>query len=242
MPCSRCRSTFSTTTIASSTTMPTASTRPNSVRLLIENPSAAITAKVPTSDTGIAMIGMMAGRQPCRNTSTTMHDQRHRFVDRLDQLADGLRDEFGRVVADIVVEPLRKARLQPLHRVRNALGGRQRVRARPLGHQHADGRFPQQEAVGRVGQRAELDPRDVAQPDRAAVGAGLDHDLLELFGILQSAGEGKIRLERRGRQSAVRRSGHPRSARSATRIAAITSPAVRPSVAILSGSSHSRIE
>ncbi len=72
MPCSRCRSTFSTTTMASSTTMPTASTRPNSVRLLIENPSAAITAKVPTSDTGIAMIGMIAGRQPCRNTSTTM--------------------------------------------------------------------------------------------------------------------------------------------------------------------------
>ena len=72
MPCSRCRSTFSTTTMASSTTMPTASTRPNSVRLLIEKPSAAITAKVPTSDTGIAMIGMIAGRQPCRNTSTTM--------------------------------------------------------------------------------------------------------------------------------------------------------------------------
>jgi hypothetical protein len=35
-------------------------------------PSAAITAKVPTSDTGMAMIGMIAGRQPCRNTSTTM--------------------------------------------------------------------------------------------------------------------------------------------------------------------------
>jgi len=32
-PCARCRSTFSTTTMASSTTMPTASTRPNSVRL-----------------------------------------------------------------------------------------------------------------------------------------------------------------------------------------------------------------
>ena len=72
MPCSRWRSTFSTTTMASSTTMPTASTSPNRVRLLIEKPSAAITAKVPTSDTGMAMIGMMAGRQPCRNTSTTM--------------------------------------------------------------------------------------------------------------------------------------------------------------------------
>ena len=35
-PADRCRSTFSTTTIALSTTIPTASTRPNSVRLLIE--------------------------------------------------------------------------------------------------------------------------------------------------------------------------------------------------------------
>ncbi len=70
-PCSRWRSTFSTTTMASSTTIPTARTRPNKVRLLMEKPSAAITAKVPTSDTGIAMIGMIAGRQPCRNTSTT---------------------------------------------------------------------------------------------------------------------------------------------------------------------------
>ena len=72
VPSWRCRSTFSTTTMASSTTMPTARTRPNSVKLLIENPSAAITAKVPTSDTGIAMIGMIAGRHPCKNTSTTM--------------------------------------------------------------------------------------------------------------------------------------------------------------------------
>ncbi len=71
-PATRCRSTFSTTTIASSTTMPTASTNPKSVRLLIEKPSAAITAKVPTSDIGIAMMGMIAGRQPCKNTSTTM--------------------------------------------------------------------------------------------------------------------------------------------------------------------------
>jgi hypothetical protein len=36
MPSCILRSTFSTTTMASSTTMPTASTRPNSVRLLSE--------------------------------------------------------------------------------------------------------------------------------------------------------------------------------------------------------------
>ena len=58
--------------MASSTTMPMASTRPNNDRLLSENPNAAITAKVPTNDTGTAIIGMSVARQVCRNTSITM--------------------------------------------------------------------------------------------------------------------------------------------------------------------------
>src|SRR6478752_617429 len=33
-------------------------------------------------------------------------DEQHRLINRLDQFMDGLRDEFGRVVADIVIEPL----------------------------------------------------------------------------------------------------------------------------------------
>ena len=35
-------------------------------------PSAAMTAKVPISETGMATIGMIAARQVCRNTITTM--------------------------------------------------------------------------------------------------------------------------------------------------------------------------
>ena len=66
------RSTFSTTTMASSTTMPMASTRPKRERLLSENPIAAITAKVPTSETGTASRGMIEARQLWRNTSTTI--------------------------------------------------------------------------------------------------------------------------------------------------------------------------
>src|SRR6059058_4794489 len=57
LPIAMWRSTFSTTTIASSTTMPMASTSPNSDRLLSENPSIAMTARAPTSDTGTAIIG-----------------------------------------------------------------------------------------------------------------------------------------------------------------------------------------
>src|ERR1700757_4399639 len=73
IPCSMLCSTASTTTMASSTTIPIASTKPNNDRLLSENPNAAITAKVPTNDTGTATIGMRVARQVCRNTSTTIN-------------------------------------------------------------------------------------------------------------------------------------------------------------------------
>jgi hypothetical protein len=59
------------TTIASSTTMPIANTRPNSDSMFSENPNSAMAANVPTSDTGMASSGMRLARQVCRNTSTT---------------------------------------------------------------------------------------------------------------------------------------------------------------------------
>ena len=65
------RSTFSITTMASSTTIPMASTRPNSVSRLIEKPSRYMPAKVPTSDTGMASTGIRVARQFCRKMKTT---------------------------------------------------------------------------------------------------------------------------------------------------------------------------
>ena len=70
-PAAMLRSTFSTTTMASSTTIPTASTRPNSDRLLSERPKASSTVKVPTSEIGIATMGMIEARQVCRKRITT---------------------------------------------------------------------------------------------------------------------------------------------------------------------------
>ncbi len=67
------RSMFSTTTMASSTTMPIASTSPKSVRLFKENPRSAMTAKVPMSDTGTSIMGISVARQSCKNMSTTMN-------------------------------------------------------------------------------------------------------------------------------------------------------------------------
>ena len=51
--------------------MPTASTRPNSDRLLSEKPNVASTPNVPISEIGMATIGTSEARQVCRNRMTT---------------------------------------------------------------------------------------------------------------------------------------------------------------------------
>ena len=64
-------STFSTTTIASSTTRPIARIIPNSVSMFTEKPSRCMPMNVPTIDTGTARIGITVARTDCRNTNTT---------------------------------------------------------------------------------------------------------------------------------------------------------------------------
>ncbi len=66
------RSMFSSTTMASSTTMPMASTSPNSVRLLSVNPIRLMTANVPTSDTATSITGRSSAFQSCRNSRMTI--------------------------------------------------------------------------------------------------------------------------------------------------------------------------
>ncbi len=72
IPRSRNFSIFSTTMIASSTTRPIARTRPHKVSVLIENLKTANIAKVATSETGIAIIGIVVARKPCRKMNTTI--------------------------------------------------------------------------------------------------------------------------------------------------------------------------
>ena len=64
-------STASTTTIASSTTRPIASTRAKSDSVLIEKPSSGKNANVPIRDTGTAISGISVARQFWRNRNTT---------------------------------------------------------------------------------------------------------------------------------------------------------------------------
>ena len=60
---------FSSTTIAASTTMPTAKARPASEITLIERPSIAMATKEPTTETGIAMETISVAEKERRKSS-----------------------------------------------------------------------------------------------------------------------------------------------------------------------------
>ena len=72
MPRSMWRATPSTITMASSTTMPIASTMPNIVVVLMVKPIAAMAAKAPMMVTGIVVAGTSMARQSCRKITITI--------------------------------------------------------------------------------------------------------------------------------------------------------------------------
>jgi hypothetical protein len=71
-PSAMWRSIFSTTTIASSTTIPTAKTIARSVSRLIENPNAYMSAIAPTNESGMATIGINTERNEPMNRKITI--------------------------------------------------------------------------------------------------------------------------------------------------------------------------
>ena len=239
-----CRSTFSTTTMASSTTMPIASTRPNSDSVLIENPTPSSTANVPMIETGTATSGMIDARQVCRNRMTTSTTSSDGFEQRVDHRLDRLAHEHRRVVDDVVVEALREVLLQLLHRLADVAGELQRVGAGRLEDRNRDGVLVVEQAAQiAYCLRAELDTRDVAQAHDLAVRARLDDDVAELLLVGQTA----LRIDRPAGTATVIASAARRSAPAATctfcsRIASTTSPAVRLRAASFCGSSQTRME
>ena len=62
---------FSTTTMASSTTRPIASTMASSVSRLKLKPASSISVQTPISDSGIVTTGMMTERNDARNRKIT---------------------------------------------------------------------------------------------------------------------------------------------------------------------------
>ena len=174
------RSTFSTTTMASSTTMPIARIRPNSVSMFTEKPS--------------------------HGHDGEGADQRDRDgEDRDDRGAEGLQededdddDEDDRLDEGLLRPPRSRRRrtrsgcrrssirargeapLELLHLGLDGLGGGQGVGARPLLNGEADARDAVEIEVGAVAAAADLDARDVAQAQDPAVGGRLDDHVLEL--------------------------------------------------------------
>ena len=71
IPSSICRTMFSSMTMASSTTSPTASVRPSSEILSIENPRTYMTPKVTTSEVGTASVGIRVAATRLRNMKIT---------------------------------------------------------------------------------------------------------------------------------------------------------------------------
>ena len=91
-----CRCTFSITTIASSTTRPVASVIPNSVSELMEKPKILMNAKVPISETGMVIAGIMVARQSCRNRKMTMMTMTIASLSVIHHFADRVADNRGR--------------------------------------------------------------------------------------------------------------------------------------------------
>ena len=109
--------------------MPIASTSPNSVSMLMLNPSASITAKVPTSETGHG--GQRNdGRAPRLQEEDDHDDDEHDgFKEGDDDRLDGAADEDSRIVNDRVIESFREVLLELVHRGADVRGQLQRIGA-----------------------------------------------------------------------------------------------------------------
>ena len=118
---------FSITTIASSTTMPVASTIPNSVSVLIEKPNSLTKAKVPMSETGIVIAGMSVLRQFWRNRNITRITSTIASQQREQHLLDRLAHDAHVVEGEPPLEAGREALLEPRHLLHHALVDGERV-------------------------------------------------------------------------------------------------------------------
>ncbi len=94
-------------------------------------------------------------------------DQNHRVAQRAEDLVDRLADERRRVVDDLVIQSVGKARLQLFHLGVDACRRLHRVGAGQLVHRQRHGGLAVQSAILVVLLRPQLNLRHVAQPDHA---------------------------------------------------------------------------
>ena len=119
--------------MASSTTRPMASTRPNSESVLMEKPNSGNRANVPISDTGTASSGISVARQPCRKMNTTRMTSTMRLHQRVLDFLHAFRHRQRGVERDHVIQVGREAFLQLRHELLGAVGGVDGVGIRATG-------------------------------------------------------------------------------------------------------------
>ena len=115
-PISMCRYTFSSTTMASSTTSPIASTSARRVRILIVYPAKYTTASAPMMEIGMASVGMVVARKTLEKGEHHEDHEAHRDDQRFGHFIDGVVDERGRIECDIKRHARRQNRRQVLER------------------------------------------------------------------------------------------------------------------------------
>ena len=163
LPWRTCRSTFSTTTIASSTTRPTDSTIARMVSRFKLKPSANMTIAAPMSETGIATSGTSAVRIEPMNRNTAKPTISDRLAERLGDLFQGVPHEHRPVPHEAHLDVLRQRGPQALHRLAQAVRDLDLVHAGHRPHAEVDALVlvVLRDQVGFLG--AELNARHVAQ-------------------------------------------------------------------------------
>src|SRR5499427_8954742 len=208
MPFSMLWTAPSTTTIASFTTMPIASTIANRVEKLTVNPSAAMAANAPMMVTGTVVAGISIAPVLQEHQDDDEHEDGG-LVQRFVHLVDRLLDEFGGVEGDVGDQPLRELALEHGQFVTHFVRHVERVRTWRLVDRQPRRRLAVEGEDLPIGLRSELDPAHVAEPRDLAGATGLDDHLREFGRVAEPAGDVEGILERlaarRGRRADLAR-------------------------------------
>ena len=160
---------FSITTIASSTTMPVASTIAKSVSVLIEKSSRFTNANAPISDTGIVSAGISVARQLWRKTNIT---RTTRPTASSSVCTTSLIDSRTTVVVSNATRVLQARRKRPAQTQQlrlDAVADVESIGGRQSDHREAQRVESLKAQRRRVGFGAQLRRADVAQPDERPV-------------------------------------------------------------------------
>ena len=106
---------FSSTMIASSTTIPTTRVRPSTVKVLRVNPKTYMTMKVPRIEVGMASSTFRVVDHEPRKSQADEAGEEGGQDQGEEDLVDGLLDEDGGVPVDAQAQPFGKLGLQQLH-------------------------------------------------------------------------------------------------------------------------------